>query len=30
VAAVLAKARGVPVEKVAEITTANARRLFGM
>jgi TatD DNase family protein len=30
VAAVLAKARGVPVEKVAEITTANARKLFGM
>lgn len=29
VGAVLAKARGVPVERLAEITTANARRLFG-
>jgi TatD DNase family protein len=29
VAAVLAKARGVPVERVAQMTTVNARRLFG-
>ena len=30
VAAVVAKARGEPVQRVEEITTANARRLFGM
>lgn len=29
VAAVVAKARGMPLERVAEITTANAGRLFG-